>query len=197
MQRTTIILSITLLASLTFAQPQQSENFVITKSVLDAGGGFSSSADFHLTSAFGQPSPIGAQTSEHFSLSGGFLSPLAAISPLSPIQALVIQGDDADVYLYWERVSGAVSYQIYRGDSANFAPAPGNRVGGTSDTSYVDSGVVPVSLRCFYIVTASSARPARLLSPCVLENRPQLRQQKAAGYTRREKSWNHENTKGR
>ena len=139
-----------------FSQPPQSENFMITKSVLDAGGGRGSSADFRLTSAFGQPSPLGAQTSENFSLSGGFLSPLAAISPLSPIQALVIQGDDADVYLYWERVSGAVSYQIYRGTTADFAPAPGNRVGGTSDTSYVDSGVVPAALRCFYIVTAST-----------------------------------------
>ncbi len=47
-------------AATAFAQPQQSENFLMTKSVFTAGGDVSNSTDFQLVSAFGQPTPLGA-----------------------------------------------------------------------------------------------------------------------------------------
>ncbi len=46
------------LPALSWAQ-SQSENFTFTKSVIDAGGGASSSANFNLVSAIGQPTPVG------------------------------------------------------------------------------------------------------------------------------------------
>ena len=68
------LLFLFVMPALLWAQ-SSSENFTLTKSVMDAGGGASSSANFNLVSAFGQPTPIGIQSSENFALSAGFLSP--------------------------------------------------------------------------------------------------------------------------
>lgn len=144
------------LSELVFAQPSQSENFRITKSVIDAGGSASSSENFRLVSAFGQSSPLGAQSSESFTLWPGFLTPLIEISPLSPIQALVIQATPPDVTLAWERITGANSYNIYRSTSAAFTPAPANFVEAVADTFYVTA---PAAEKYFYIITASTDAP--------------------------------------
>lgn len=139
------------------AQPQQSENFRITKSVLDAGGGASASESFRLYSAFGQPTPIGYQSSVNFGLWAGYLSPGAAISPLSPIQALVIQELQPSIKLAWPRAAGANAYKIYRDINALFTPGPGNYLAATADTYYVDINVVPQpQITHYYIVTASN-----------------------------------------
>ena len=140
-----------------FSQPQQSEHFRITKSVLDAGGGASSSANFQLVSAFGQPTPIGLSSSENFLLTAGFLSPSFALSPLSPIQDLVIIRAPAsdNMRLDWTVIPGAESYCVYRDENALFTPGPGNLVGSVTDTTFIDTGIVSLPpLKYYYIVTA-------------------------------------------
>jgi len=139
------------------AQPQQSASFVIQKSVLDGGGGYSSSAHFALTGAFGQPSPLGQQNSSHFNLSGGFLASALLVSPLSPIQGLVIQQNAANVVLCWPRASGASSYRVYRDVTPLFTPGPANLIGTTGDTTYVDANVLSLPVtKYYYTVTALS-----------------------------------------
>ncbi len=146
------------LPMLAWAQ-SSSENFTLTKSVLDAGGGISQSANFRLVSAFGQPTPIGRQSSEDFLLSAGFLSTGYNVSPLSPIQDLVIQPNATNVHLYWTS-TGAASYKIYRASEANVPATPVNFIGATSDTFFVDAAAVSLpAMRHYYIITASSDAP--------------------------------------
>jgi len=143
-----------------FAQPQQSENFRITKSVLDAGGAPSTSTNFRLTSAFGQPTPIGLQSSTNFILSAGFLSPIFSVSPLSPIQDLVIRrmtGLSADMRLNWSAIPNADTYTIYRDTNPLFTPGPANLIGTSATNSFTDVGAVSLpGVKYFYIVTSSA-----------------------------------------
>ena len=153
-----------------FAQPQQSENFRITKSVLDAGGGASSSANFQLISAFGQPTPIGVSSSTNFTLHAGFLTPVFGVSPLSPIQDLVIQrvaGMSTNVQLDWSAIPGATSYTIYREATPNFVPGPANQIGTSATNSFTDVGAVALpAVKYFYNVTSSAgSSPAAGLDP--------------------------------
>jgi hypothetical protein len=152
-----------------FCQPQQSENFRITKSVLDAGGGASTSTNFSLVSAFGQPTPIGQQSSANFVLHAGFLSPAFSVSPLSPIQELVIQYNSPNIRLDWERIPDAVTYTIYRDTTALFTPGPLNQIGTTTDTFYVDLNALALPYgRYYYNVTsarASFAPPTAIALP--------------------------------
>jgi hypothetical protein len=141
-----------------FAQPQQSANFRITKSVLDGGGGSSASANFKLVSAYGQPTPLGAQTSTNFALSAGFLSPVFAVSPISPIQHLVIQFINPNILMNWERVAAAQSYVVFRDTTASFTPGPSNQIGVASDTFFVDVNAISLPKpKYFYSVKSSSA----------------------------------------
>lgn len=163
MKTTTSFLVLALLLStvVAVAQPQQSANFRIPKSALDASGGSSASTDFHLVSALGQSSPIGRQTSTDFVLYGGFLSPQFGVGALSPIQHLVILPNQPNVGLWWDRVSGAASYKVYRSIDPLFTPAPANLLGTASDTTFTDVGAVNLpAVRYYYIVTASSATGA-------------------------------------
>lgn len=143
-----------------FAQPQQSENFRITKSVLDAGGGASTSTNFRLVSAFGQPTPIGVSSSTNFVLSAGFLSPAFGVSPLSPIQDLVIMrmtGLSNDVKLDWSAIPGATLYTIYRDTNPLFIPGPGNQIGTSATNTFTDVGAVGLpAIKYFYNVTSTA-----------------------------------------
>jgi hypothetical protein len=97
------------------------------------------------------------QSSETFTLSGGSLSPMFAVSPVSPIQQLVILQDQPDVILYWEPIQGANSYKIYRSDDPMFTPEPGDEIGTATDTTFTDENAATLPLgKYFYIVTASS-----------------------------------------
>jgi len=146
------------ISSFAFAQPQQSANFRITKSVLDAGGQPSTSPNFHLTSAFGQPSPLGISSSANFTLYSGFLSPVFLVSPLSPIQDLVIQPVSPDARLFWPSVPGASQYKVYRSTDPLFTPSPTNLLGTVSDTTYMDANITGLpAVRNYYIVTALSS----------------------------------------
>lgn len=145
-----------LFPTLLWAQ-SSSEHFTLTKSILDVGGGASSSANFNLVSAFGQPTPVGVQASEHFTLYAGFLTPSPGVSQLSPIQELVIKDSGLDAVLHWEAISGAGSYSIHRDLGLNFVPAPGNLIGTTSNTTYTDTGVLSgMALQQYYIVIVNA-----------------------------------------
>lgn len=147
---------ILLFPALLWAQ-SSSENFTLTKSVMDAGGGASSSANFNLVSAFGQPTPVGVQTSENFTLRAGFLTPVLGVSPLSPIQALVIKESQTDAVLNWEANSGAGSYSVYRDLGINFTPSPANLVGTTTNTTFIDPNVLAgPEAQQYYIVIVNS-----------------------------------------
>ena len=138
-----------------FAQ-SSSKNFTLTKSVIDAGGAASSSENFSMTSAFGQPSPIGSQTSESFALSAGFLHPQFSVSPLSPIQELVIRENQPDVDLWWEAIPGAGTYSVYRDTVSEFISDGSSFIGATSSASYTDTGITATPAeRYYYIVTSS------------------------------------------
>lgn len=145
-----------LCATSVFSQPQQSEDFRITKSVIDAGGAASTSEDFQLYSAFGQPTPIGMQSSADFALHAGYLSPCIAVSPLSPIQELVVRVAQPDIILHWEPIDGADRYTIYRDTTATVTPSLANRVGIADDTTFTDLNVIPTlpAPNQFYIVTS-------------------------------------------
>jgi hypothetical protein len=172
MKKECLIFVILLLPVLLLAQPH-SENFVMTKQVLDAGGAYGTSENFQLTSAYGQPSPIGVQSSENFNVSGGFLSPMFVISPLSPIQELVIKEAQPDVILHWERIDGANSYKIYRSDDPMFTPAPINEIGTAPDTTYTDFNAALLPLgKYFYSVTASDETGPMATSPIPPLSRP-------------------------
>jgi hypothetical protein len=155
MRSVLISLSILMSAAALLAQPQQSANFRITKSVLDASGGYSASTNFRLQSALGQPTPVGVASSANFVLTSGFLSPSFAVSPLSPIQRLVILPQNPNVLLSWERITGAAHYKVYRSTDPLFAPSPTSLLGTAADTSFTDLNVIPgPNLRDYYIVTA-------------------------------------------
>jgi len=156
MKKMFLIIALALAPVLLFAQ-SSSEDFRIMKQVLDAGGAPSTSANFRLVSAYGQPTPIGAQTSEEFVLYAGFLNPTFAVSPLSPIQELVIKQSQPDVILYWEPIAGAASYRVYRSLDPMFVPSPGDYVGTTTDTTYTDVNATSLAGgKYFYNVTAST-----------------------------------------
>jgi hypothetical protein len=157
------MMMLVLLPCLVLAQPPQSENFRIAKSVIDAGGAASSSTDFRLTSVLGQPSPLGWQSSSDFRLSGGFLAPMLAISPLSPIQDLVIQYAMPNAILRWGRISGARSYRIYRATNPLFTADTTNRIGVSADTSYADLNILSLTdSRQYYAIRASNEPPVLL-----------------------------------
>jgi len=144
------------LPALLWAQ-SQSENFALRKSVVDAGGGTSSSANFNLVSAFGQPTPIGVQSSASFNLYAGFLLPLLLVSPLSPIQHLVIKEAQPDALLYWEPIAGAASYSIHRGAGINFVPSPTTLIGTTTTTSFTDTNALAgLEMQQYYIVISNA-----------------------------------------
>jgi hypothetical protein len=152
------------LPALLFAQLQQSENFRITKSVIDAGGAQGTSINFRLYSAFGQGTPVGPQTSADFVLYAGYLSPSFAVSFLSPIQDLVIQTVPPDVHLHWDPILGAERYKVFRDTSASFAPAEANRIGTVTDTFYVDVGATNLARARYYYCVEASNTPHPLIA---------------------------------
>ncbi|MCB1060199.1 MAG: hypothetical protein KDB65_08205 [Calditrichaeota bacterium] len=155
MKKTLILL---FLPALLFAQ-SSSEHFTITKSVLDAGGGTSSSETFGLVSSFGQLTPIGVQSSENFTLYAGFLTPSLGVSPLSPVQDLTIKDSGIDAILRWTAIPGAGSYSIYRDTAVEFVPGPGNLLAviPAPGTEYVDSNVLGgPELQQYYIIVVNA-----------------------------------------
>jgi hypothetical protein len=175
MKFTSVLLSLLVLAFAAFAQPQQSEDFRITKSVIDAGGAPGTSTDFGLISAFGQPSPLGVQSSADFLLYPGFLAPTFAVSPLSPVQELVIQAMPPNMRLSWPRVPGASYYKIYRSSDPLFAPGPSTLIDSVSDSTFTDAAALALTpVKHYYVVTAATAL-GTLIQPDPTRNMPNSR----------------------
>jgi hypothetical protein len=158
------LLALALLALPALAQPQQSENFRITKSVIDAGGAQGTSTNFRLYSAFGQGTPVGDQSSDDFVLYAGYLSPSFAVSPLSAIQELVILIAPPDVHLHWHPIVGAERYKVFRATSASFAPTESNRIATVPDTFYVDVNATGLPLPRYYYCVEASNTPHPLIA---------------------------------
>ncbi len=79
------------------------------------------------------------------------------VAPLGNVDSLVIRRVSNDIALFWSATSGAVSYNIYRGDTPDVSAIPGNLIGTSSTLSYVDLNVVSgAALKFFYTVTASN-----------------------------------------
>ena len=150
-----ILLFLLLIPVLVLAQEQQSENFRIISSVIATGGGEGTSENFSLVSAFGQPTPVGLQSSESFVNSAGFLYPTFAVSPLSPIQDLVIRFNYPHVNLNWSGIPGANSYAIYRSENPTVPLGPSTLLAVVSDTCFTDQNInlIP-AFRNYYSVTA-------------------------------------------
>jgi hypothetical protein len=138
--------------------------------VLDAGGGASSSANFQLVSAFGQPTPVGVQTSTNFTLYAGFLTPDFGVGVLNSIDSLVVMrvaGLSANIQLDWKAIAGATQYKVYRDVTPTFSPSPATLIGTSATTQYVDVGALglPLPDKRFYIVTAADAAGLVLTPP--------------------------------
>ena len=64
--------------------------------------------------------------------------------------------DSANVYLDWDDVPNATSYNIYRANDPGVSVAPGNLVGTSAISNYTDTGAVADSIKFFYLVTSSN-----------------------------------------
>jgi len=150
-----ILLALLLTPSILFGQPQQSTDFRIIRSVIDGGGTNGVSQDFRLTSAYSQPSPLGLSRSVDFVLSSGFLASMLSVSPLSPIQDLVIFYDAPYARLNWSPQARAHSYKIYRDTNPLFVPDSLTFLAATTDTFFVDTHVPsPPKRHYYYAATA-------------------------------------------
>jgi hypothetical protein len=145
---------------LSCGRSRQSENFTMTKSVMDAGGGVSSSSEsFQSRVGLWSADPGWRAVERRTSLcTRDFLSPdTASVSPLSPIQNLTIKDSGQDAVLRWEAISGAGSYSVYRDLGLNFVPGPGNLIGTTSNTTFTDTAVLSgPALQQYYIVIVNN-----------------------------------------
>jgi subtilisin family serine protease len=71
------------------------------------------------------------------------------------LRDLVILPVGDDIQLFWSPpASGAARYIVYRNNLFGFSPTITDSIGGTSDTTYVDAGVIPLHSQSFYVVTA-------------------------------------------
>jgi hypothetical protein len=57
------------------------------------------------------------------------------------VEAIAVSETPYEIGVSWMVEGVAVSYRVYRGDSANFDPAPANLIGETARTNFIDDGV--------------------------------------------------------
>jgi hypothetical protein len=70
--------------------------------------------------------------------------------------AIVLCQDDLVLAWTSPEAKTIVRYVIYRDTAHDFVPAPGDSIGGTSDTSYTDAGVVAPGTSYYYAIKAVS-----------------------------------------
>jgi hypothetical protein len=135
------------------AQPH-SDNYILKKWEISSGGGSMSSANYHAVSVVGQSSPPGVSSSTNYTLYSGFLQPIWAL----PGSALVwIWNVGTDVHLDWEDVPHANTYYIYRSLEPDVEIIPGNLLGSSSTSDYIDVDAVSVAGgKYFYRITCSN-----------------------------------------
>jgi hypothetical protein len=71
------------------------------------------------------------------------------------VRNLTIFPDGGDIRLFWQSVAWAGSYTVYRHSSVPFEPGQPDSIGTTTDTTYLDAGVLLTDPTAFYRVTAS------------------------------------------
>ena len=154
---TTIMSAVIVILTISFvplliAQPS-SDNYILKKWAISSGGGSMSSDNYQAVAVIGQSSPPGASSSTNYTLFSGYLQPLFG----APGAALVwVWTDSANVYLDWDDVPNATSYNIYRANDPGVSVAPGNLIGTSAISDYTDTGAVADSVKFFYLVTSSN-----------------------------------------
>ncbi len=71
------------------------------------------------------------------------------------VDNLVIVPAGDNIQLMWQSLPGAGSYTVFRHSSVPFGPEQPDSIGSTTDTTYLDAGVVLTDPIAFYRVTAS------------------------------------------
>jgi hypothetical protein len=150
---TSIVIIFTICVALPILAQPQSDNYILQKWAISSGGGSASSDNYHAIMVVGQSSPPGTSTSENYTLYSGYLQPLFG----APGAALVwVWTDSANVYLDWDDVSNATSYNIYRASNPGVTAIPGNLLGTSATSNYTDTNAVADSVKFFYLVTCSN-----------------------------------------
>ena len=113
-----------------------------------------SSASYSAVSIAGQSSPPGISTSSNYHLYSGFLQPIWAL----PGSALVwIWNVGTDVHLDWEDIPRANTYYIYRSLDPDVEIIPGNLLGSSLTSDYIDVDAVSAAGgKYFYRITCSN-----------------------------------------
>jgi hypothetical protein len=136
------------------AQPQ-SDNYILKKWAISSGGGSASSENYQAVVIVGQSSPPGVSTSENYTLYSGYLQPIfAGGAPGAPL--VWVWTDSANVYLDWDDVLDATSYNVYRGSDLSVTVAPSNLIGTSATSDYIDTGAAADSVKFFYLITAEN-----------------------------------------
>lgn len=146
-----IILTISLVSLLT-AQPS-SDNYILKKWAISSGGGSMSSDNYQAVAVIGQSSPPGTSTSTNYTLFSGYLQPLLG-APGAALVWVWTEGDN--VYLDWDDVPDATSYNIYRASNPGVTATPGNLLDSTTNSNYTDTNAAADSVKFFYLVTCSN-----------------------------------------
>jgi hypothetical protein len=137
---------------LLLAQPS-SDNYILKKWVISSGGGSMSSDNYQAVAVIGQSSPPGVSSSANYTLYSGFLQPIWGL----PGEALVwIWTDTVNVYIDWDDVFNATSYNVYRASHPGVTATPGNLIGTSATSNYTDTNAVADSVKFFYLVTCSN-----------------------------------------
>lgn len=80
---------------------------------------------------------------------------------MSPIQELAIKEMQPDVKLWWETISSALSYEVFRDTISIFTPDITNQIGATPETTFVDENVTLLpAVKHYYIVQPSEEPPS-------------------------------------
>ena len=148
-----IVLIVLGFTHLALSQPQ-SDNYILKKWAISSGGGSMSSDNYQAVAVIGQSSPPGVSSSENYKLFSGYLGPLGGV----PGPALVwVWTDSVNVYLDWEDVPNANTYNIYRSQDPDVPINPTYLIGTSSASDYTDPGAVEdPSAKYFYRITCSN-----------------------------------------
>jgi hypothetical protein len=71
------------------------------------------------------------------------------------VQALSVLVEGSSLHLFWQPYHWATEYTIYRHDECMFEPEPGDAIGTTSDTSFVDTDILLTLPSAHYRVKAT------------------------------------------
>ena len=147
-----VLMLVVCITTLLTAQPS-SDNYILKKWAISSGGGSMSSENYQAVAVIGQSSPPGTSTSTNYTLFSGYLQPLFG----APGAALVwVWTDGGNVYLDWDEVPNATSYNIYRANNPGVTVAPGNLIGTSATSEYTDTNAAADSVKFFYLVTCSN-----------------------------------------